>query len=93
MHITTQNKLPHIKLPLICVGSRDIISLDLLYDTGAALNTGYFPYYQQIMKRHPSLVAKFEVFDGNNPFDPIKLCGTITDPVDYSVENMVFLMP
>ena len=62
---------------------KDVIGLSLLFDTCAALNTGYLPYHNQIIKRHPDIVAKFEYFDGDNPFKPIKLCGAITNPSDY----------
>ena len=33
------------------------------------------------------MVAKFETFDGDNPFDPIKLCGAITSPDDYDADK------
>ena len=39
------------------------------------------------MKRHPSEVAKFESFDGNNLFETIKLCDVIAHPSDYDKEK------
>ena len=86
MPIRTQNELPHVKFSIGCEPS-SIVGLSLLYDTGAALNTGYDAYHKQIMKAHPQMVAKFETFDGDNPFDPIKLCGAITSPEDYDVSK------
>jgi len=35
------------------------------------------------MERQPNAVAEYEEFDGSNPFDPIKLCGAITNPNQY----------
>ena len=39
------------------------------------------------MKEHLQMVAKFKLFDGDNPFDLIKLCGAITNPNDYDVDK------
>ena len=83
MPITTRNELPHIKFSLKSKTNNDVIAFSMLYDTGAALNTGYLPYHMNIINKHPSIVARFEKFDGENPFDPIKLCGAITDPAEY----------
>ena len=44
-------------------------------------------YYLKSILNHPKIVATFENFDGDNPFDPIKLCGAITHPSDYCVEK------
>ena len=66
---------------------KEVIGLSLLFDTGAALNTGYLPYHAGIIKRHPDIAAKCEYFDGDNPFEPIKLCGAIINPSDYDSEN------
>ena len=83
MPITSQNELARIKISVVATASKNQIGLSLLFDTGAALNTGYLPYHTQIIKRYPSLVAKLKHFDGSNPFEPIKLCGAITDPSAY----------
>ena len=40
-----------------------------------------------MIKRHPSVVVKFESFDGSTPFKPINLCGVITYPSDYDKEK------
>ena len=87
MPITSQNELAHIKMLIGLDINKGVIGLSLLFDTGAALNTGYLPYHNQIIKRHPNIVAKFEHFDGNVPFEPIRLCGAITNPSEYDSEK------
>ena len=82
MPITSQNELPHVKISLCEPGQGKCIGLSLLYDIGAALNTGYL-YHQKIMKEYPAIVARYEEFDSEDPFDPIRLCGAITNPKDY----------
>ena len=47
MPITSKNELPHLKLSLSEPGSNKHIGLSLLYDTGAALNTGFLPYHKK----------------------------------------------
>ena len=37
-----------------------------------------------MMETQPDLVVEYEAFDGENPFDPIKLYGAITDPSQYN---------
>ena len=87
MPITSQNELAHIKMSIWATANKELIGLSMLYDTGAALNTGYLPYHSQIVKHHPSVIKRLEYFDGKNPFEPIKLCGTITQPSEYDSEN------
>lgn len=67
MHITSQNELTHIKMSIWATAGREIFGLAMLYDTGAALNTGYLPCHNQIVKRHPSEIKRIEYFDGKNP--------------------------
>jgi len=81
MPIDSQNELPHLRFP---VGQdEESVSITGLYDTGAALTTGLLSYHNYIMERQPNAVAEYEEFDGSNPFDPIKLCGAITNPNQY----------
>jgi len=87
MPITSQNELAHIKWLIWAADNKELIGLSMLYDTGSALNTGYLPYHSQIVKCHPSVVKRLEYFDGSNPFEPIKLCGAITQPSDYDSGN------
>ena len=84
--ITSQNGLPYIKFSLgKDKDSTDVklLGMTLLYDTGAALNTGFLPYYDLIQQRNPEILSKYENFDGSNPFDLIKLCGAIIDHSEY----------
>ena len=34
-----------------------------------------------------SAVAAYKEFNGTNPFDPIKLCGSLLDPSDYDAKK------
>ena len=90
MPITAQNKL-RISISIGNGHSATPIGLILFYDTGAALNTGLELYHRKIMKSHPHMVAKLEIFDGNNRFNPIKLCGAITSPDDYDADKHCIL--
>jgi hypothetical protein len=81
MPIRVDNSLPHICLRL---GPSDDTALSVLFDSGAALSSGYLPYHLWIMREHPDLVASFERFDDANPFKPIMLGGAIRHPDDYN---------
>ena len=81
--ITSRNELPHIKLIISCFNGDNAICIKILYYTGAALSTGFLDDHENIWKNHPKVVATYEKFDGENPFDPIKLCGAITNPKYY----------
>ena len=85
MPIASDNNLPHMSLLL---GSdRKGPSLSVLYDTGAALTSGYLPHHQHIRRTCPSLVHSYEEFDGSNPFDPIKLEGAISTAAEYNPQT------
>ena len=85
MPISSQNELPHLDFQ---VGqASDSMALSFLYDTGAAINTGYLPYHKKIMHECPHIVESYEEFNGSNPFEPIKLVGAITDPDVYDKER------
>ena len=58
-----------------------------LFDTGAALNTGQLVYHQSLKTKRPDVIHSYEEFNGTNPFDPIKLCGAISDPSTYDTEK------
>ena len=83
MPIKSQNELPHLFFP-IGLPSELPGEISALYDTGAALNTGYLAYHQHIHRLAPDLVHSYESFDGPEPFDPIRLTGAICDPAAYS---------
>ena len=85
MPISSSNDLPHCSLLL--GQSRSALCLSVLFDTGAALSTGYLPAHMKIMKDNPKAVHSFEKFDGPEPFDPIKLTGAISNSVSYDAEK------
>jgi hypothetical protein len=82
MPIRVDNGLPHIRISLGPLDGN--ISLSALFDSGAALSSGYLPYHLWIMRENPEIVASFERFDDENPFEPIKLGGAISHPSDYT---------
>ena len=59
----------------------------MIYDTRAALTSGYLPYHLHIRQKCPQIVHSFESFDGDNPFDPIKLMGAISNVSSYDPEK------
>ena len=81
MPLRVDNGLPHVRLEL---GPSSDATLSVLFDSGAALSSGYLPYHLWIMRENPEIVASFERFDDSNPFEPIKLGGAIRHPDDYS---------
>ena len=85
MSISSDNNLPHLSILLGKVRLQWLLSV--LYDTGVALTSGYLPYHLKIREKYPHLVYSFEVFDCNNPFDPIKLLGAIGSVSDYDLEK------
>ena len=83
MLITSRNALLHIKLLISFSRGDNAIYISILYDAGAALNTRYLPYHECTWKKHPYAVARYKRFDGDNPSNPIKLCGSINNLKDY----------
>jgi hypothetical protein len=81
MPIRVDNGLPHIH---ICLGISSDAKLSVLFDSGAALSSGYLPYHLPVMCERPDLVASFEQFNDANPFEPIKLGGAIRHPDNYN---------
>jgi hypothetical protein len=84
MPLRVDNGLPHITLHLGTPTDDESIGLCALFDSGAALSSGYLPYHLWVMRECPDLVASFERFDDSNPFEPIKLGGAIRNPADYN---------
>ena len=48
-------------------------TLSVLYDTGAALTSGYLSHHLVIKEQCPHVVHSYETFNGDNQFDLIKL--------------------
>jgi hypothetical protein len=72
---------PHIHLRL---GHSSDAKLNVLFNSGGALSSGYLPYHLWVMREEPDLVASFEKSNDANPFEPIKLGGAIHQPEDYN---------
>ena len=68
------NDLPHIRLDL---GLSSNAGLSVLFDSCAALSSGYLPYCLWTIRESLDIFASFERFDDSNPFEPIKLGGAI----------------
>jgi hypothetical protein len=82
MPIRVDNGLPRI---CISLGASDDTDLTVLFNSGAALSSGYLPYHLWVMRENPDLVASFKCFNNANPFEPpIKLGGAICHPDDYN---------
>jgi hypothetical protein len=87
MSITVQNKLPTLSLRLgDSSNQHGDIELKILFDTCGALSTGFKPYHDRIRHLHPELVHAYESFNEINPFEPIRLIGTLRNPEDVSQE-------
>jgi hypothetical protein len=76
MPIRVDNGLPHIHIRL---GISSNAKLSVLFDSGAALSSGYPSYHLWVMRERPDLVASFEQFNDANPFEG----GAIQHPDDY----------
>jgi hypothetical protein len=81
MPIRVNNSLPRIHL---CLCPPRDAKLNVLFDSGAALSSGYLPYHLWVMRERPDLLASFEKCDDANPFKPIKLGDAIRQPEDYN---------
>ena len=77
MLITSRNDLPHINLVISFSSGDSTMSISMSYDTCAASNTGFLTYHKNIWKKNPYTVARYERFEGDDPFDPIKVCRAI----------------
>ena len=86
MPISIDNGLPVINYHVGSARS-DENMIGALYDTGGSLNSGFLPFHLLIACNHPEWVAELIFFDGDNPFDPVKLQGALTDPKDYDASR------
>lgn len=62
----------------------DAVSLLCLYDTCAAVCSGDLHFHQWVITTCPALVHSFKQFNHSNPFEAIKLVGTIKDPAAFN---------
>lgn len=82
MPISISDGLPHASFS-IGTETSQVADLVALVDSGAMLSTGYKPFHEWVRTNYPSCVLKYEEFNGDNPFSPVKLEGAITDPTAY----------
>jgi hypothetical protein len=86
MPIAIDNSLPCATFALASDFTHDL-SLCGLMDTCGALNTGYLLFHHWVMSECPVLVAKYLAFNTLNPFEPVKLGGTICNPTNFDPTN------
>jgi hypothetical protein len=86
MPIDIDNGLPNITFDLGTNSGFDP-SLCGHMDTSSALNTGYRLFHLWLKSEYPDFVANFVPVDDSNPFEPIKLGGTIRDPSDFDATD------
>ncbi len=82
MPVAVDNNLLHIQLDLGPSLSSSF-PLGTLLDTGGALNTGYLTFHLWLASTYSESVHSLEFFDGDNPFEPIKLSGALLDPASF----------
>ena len=80
MPITSYNKIPRVSF--LIDNQKNVATISCLDDTRSELNTGNLALHLHIRKCIPSAVADFEDLHGSNPFESIKLCGTLLDSSD-----------
>ena len=85
MPISIDNGFPNLCLDLGMV--RDYVCLNGLFDTCGSLNTGYLPFHVWIASQYPDAVDDIRFFNSEDPFEPIKLEGAVSDPVDYDASR------
>ena len=77
MPVAIDNGFPNLALDLGT--EHDQFSISGLFDTCGSLNTGYLPFHAWVASQHPNAVEDFRYFNGDDPFDPIKLAGAVSD--------------
>lgn len=76
MPVAVRNGLPSMLIPML--GSD--VDLLVLVDTCAAVSVGNLDTHKDWIRCFPEMVEEFREFNGNDPFEPIKLGGAINDP-------------
>ena len=85
MPVNIDNGFPNLALDL--GNDRGRIELTGLFDTCGSLNTGYLPFHVWIASQYPETVESLRFFNSNDPFEPIKLEGAVSDPADYDASR------
>ena len=86
--ISTENKLPHIVIPV--AKQAGIALIKALYDTGGPLNIGTSSTISLLEAKCRQLYSSMKNSMVITPFDPIKLSGALLDPDDYDAENTAY---
>ena len=68
-----------------------MISLLTLYDTGAALNTGYLPYHLAIAKKYPHLVNS--ITQAEDKYESIVLSGIVKENEAQKQQKNMTVLP
>lgn len=85
MPINIDNGFPNLSLEL--GPARGCVELTGLFDTCGSLNTGYLPFHVWIASQYPETVESLRFFNSDDPFEPIKLEGAVSDPADYDASR------
>lgn len=85
MPINIDNGFPNLSLDLGPV--RGHVELTGLFDTCGSLNTGYLRFHVWIASQYPEAVESLRFFNSDDPFEPIKLEGAVSDPADYDASR------
>jgi hypothetical protein len=85
MPINIDNGFPNLALDI--GASQGLVTLAGLFDTCGSLNTGYLPFHMYVASQHPDAVESLRFFNSDDPFEPIKLEGAVSDPADYDASQ------
>jgi len=85
MPIPVNNHLPTFNLHLR-QDDGGCVDLGCLFDSCAAISSGYKPFHWHLMCEFPSTIHSYEEFNDANPFEPIKLARAIRDPANLMLE-------
>jgi hypothetical protein len=86
MPINIDNGFPNLTLNLGVHQLRQV-ELTRLFDTCGSLNTGLLSFHLYIASQHPDVVHTLRFFNSEDPFEPIKLEGAVSDPTAYDASR------
>ena len=85
MPVSVNNSLPSFNLRL-GQHAGGCVDLGTLFDSCAAVSSGYKLFHWYLMSEYPEVVHSYEEFNDANPFEPIKLAGAIRDPANLTAD-------
>jgi hypothetical protein len=86
MPVNIDNGFPNLTLHLGTPPNGQV-ELTGLFDTCGSLNTGLLVFHVYVASQYPDAVESLRFFDSNDPFEPIKLEGAVSDPSDYDASR------